>query len=455
MPVTTIHPEYSAHLPLWRMIDQALDGEGSVKADSANLPKTSGMIEAERQNAENSYLYQAYVTRAQYEGWVGDSLRTMMGLVARLTPEVELPPALAGLEDSVTNDGYGLRQLFLRVCRQTIAYGRSPLLANVDDSGRPYIDLYRPQSAINWKTASVGGRDDLVLAVLVESRPGPGADEYAHDAQTVYRVFRLADGFCASVVLDENGDTVEPERILGRVDSRGNVLSGVGFIPLVFSGSTDNTPGVDEIPMLTMARAALKNYQLSADYFGALHQTSHPQPWVSGIDESHSLTVTGPSAAWDLGPTGQCGYLEFAGAGIEALRQAMADQKNAALEAGAKVMDVTGTESGEARRARQNDQHATLHSIVMTAAEGVEQALKYCAEWVGADSKAVRFSVKPDFTSGQVDALILAQLQTAVVAGGVSWQSYWQYLTTGKLPDRSYEDEREAVGNDGPALGDL
>ncbi|MHA3905156.1 DUF4055 domain-containing protein [Castellaniella sp. WN] len=455
MPVTTTHPEYDKNAPLWRMIDQALDGERAVKADPANLPKTSGMVEAERQDKENAYLYRAYVARAQYEGWVGDSLRAMMGLVSRLKPEVELPSALAGIEASATNDGFSLTQLFLRVCRQTIAFGRSPLLVNVDDQGRPYIDLYRPESAINWKTASVAGRDDLVLAVLIESRPDPKADEFAHDAITVYRVFRLRDGVCSSVVMDGDENVIEPERTLGRVDSRGEVVAGVGYIPIVFSGSTDNTPAVDEIPMLTMARAALKSYQLSADYFGSMHQTSHPQPWVSGIDESKSLTVTGPSAAWDLGREGKCGYLEFQGAGIEAVRQAMADQKNAALEAGAKVMDAQGTESGEARKARQNDQHATLHSIVMAAAEGIEQALKYCAEWVGANPGEVSFTVKPDFTTGQVDAQILAQLQTAVVAGGVSWRSYWQYLTAGKLPDRSYDDERGELEATGPGLGAL
>ncbi|WP_323166718.1 DUF4055 domain-containing protein, partial [Pseudomonas bubulae] len=84
-------------------------------------------------------------------------------------------------------------------------------------------------------------------------------------------------------------------------------------------------------------------------------------------------------------------YLEFKGTGIEANRKAMDDQKNAALEAGAKVMDVAGTESGEARKTRQNDQHATLHSIVITVAEAVEQGLRYAAEWKGYDPKQVKF----------------------------------------------------------------
>lgn len=116
---------------------------------------------------------------------------------------------------------------------------------------------------------------------------------------------------CRTGVRNEAGELIEDDRPLGTVDGSNNLVRGLGYIPVIYCGSTDNSPDVDEIPLLTMARAALKSYQLSADYFTALHQTSHPQPWVSGLDESVELSVTGPSAAWDLGPKGSCGYLEF------------------------------------------------------------------------------------------------------------------------------------------------
>ena len=90
----------------------------------------------------------------------------------------------------------------------------------------------------------------------------------------------------------------------------------------------------------------------------------------------------------------------------------MEDQKNAALESGAKVLDVSGTESGEARKTRQNDQHATLHSIVITAAAAIEQALRYAAEWTGYNPDECAFTVKPDFVVTEADAQqSLAQIQ--------------------------------------------
>ncbi|WP_235592755.1 DUF4055 domain-containing protein [Pseudomonas syringae] len=394
------------------MMDDALEGEEAIKRRDRNLPKPSGMVEAEKLDAvANRYLYDNYRARAQYEHWVRDSLRSMMGLVSRLIPEVKLPSGMAGVAENATADGFDLNQLFMRIVRQTISHGRVPLVVNVDDSGSPYFSTYTTRNAINWDTADQGGRQDLVLSVFREFRK-KGGDRYSHECETVYREFFMQDGVCYTSVRNEGGDIVEEERPLGTFGSGNRLVRGLPYLPVIYCGSTDNSPDVDEIPLLTMARAALKSYQLSADYFSSLHQTSHPQPWVSGLDETVELSVTGPSAAWDLGPNGKAEYLEFKGTGIEANRQAMSDQKGAALEAGAKVMDVGGTESGEARKTRQNDQHATLHSIVTTAAAGIEQGLRYAAEWLGFKPDEVTFKVDPEFVVPEAEAQqILAQLQ--------------------------------------------
>lgn len=456
MPVQSTSPDYDRHLPEWQLMDAALEGEEAIKANAGNLPKPSGMVEAEKQDsAGNRYLYENYTARAQYEHWVRDSLRSMMGLVSRLQPEIELPAGMKGLLDNATADGFGLKQLFFRLVRQIISHGRIPLVANIDDNGLPYFSTYSAVNAINWKVASQSGRQDLVLAVFREFREKDGNDEFTHECEPVYRVFTMRDGGCYSSVWNDSGEVVDNEMPLGTTGADQRLVRGLEYIPVVYCGSTDNGPDVDEVPLLSMARAALKSYQLSADYFTALHQTSHPQPWVAGLDESVDLSVTGPSAAWDLGPNGSCGYLEFQGAGIEAVRKAMDDQRNAALEAGAKVMDIGGIESGEARKARQNDQHATLHSMVITAAEGLEQGLRYLADWLGFDEKQVSFTVKPEFTSVGVDPQMAAQLLTAAQAGIVSHDSFWQYLSTGKLPDRDWQAELELIQEQGPALGGL
>ncbi|MHC8299603.1 DUF4055 domain-containing protein [Pseudomonas sp. ZS1P83] len=453
MPVQSTNPEFDAHIAEWEMMDDALEGEGAIKRNDLNLPKPSGMVEAEKLDVTgNKYLYQNYTNRAQYEHWVRDSLRSMMGLVTRLIPEIALPSGLKGLEDNATSDGFGLKQLFFRMVRQAISHGRVPLVVNVDDAGEPYFSTYATRNATNWDVADQGGRQDLVLSVFREFRK-KGGDRYSHECETVFREFFMQGEVCYTSVRNEAGELVEDERPLGTTGTDNRLVKGLSYLPVIYCGSTDNSPDVDEVPLLTMARAARKSYQLSADYFTALHQTSHPQPWVSGLDETVELSVTGPSAAWDLGPLGKCGYLEFQGAGIEAVRTAMDDQRNAAVEAGAKVMDVGGTESGEARKTRQNDQHATLHSIVVTVAEAVEQGLRYAAEWKGYDPKQVTFKVNPEFVIPQVDPQVLSELQKSVMAGTISADTYWQYLTTGKLPERLYDEEAELISDERESAG--
>lgn len=453
MSVTTTHPDYDAHLPEWRMIDDALEGEIAVKKNTKYLPKPSGMVEAEKHDSTSTYLYEGYKERAQYETWVGDSLRTMMGLVSRIVPEIELPSALADLENNATDDGFGLKQLFLRMVRQAISHGRIPLVVNVDDAGRPYFSTYLATNAINWKTEAVRGRQDLTLAVFREYRHKDDDDRYSHERVEVYREYYLENDVCWTQVTNAEGAVIEEAVALGRVGPDRSVRKGLTYLPVIYCGSTDNAPDVDEVPLLSMARAALKNYQLSADYFTSLHYTSHPQPWVSGLDDDSTLSVTGPSAAWDLGPDGACGYLEFQGAGIEAVRQAMSDQKMAAVETGAKVIDVGGIESGEARKARQDDQHATLHTIVITVAEAIEQALRYAADWLGVDDSSIRFVVKPEFVVPKIDPAVAKLLHDAVAMDLISADTYWQYITLGKLPERTYLDELEVIATQGPRMG--
>lgn len=447
MAVTTQHPQYTAMLDDWQEMEDALVGPRAIaQCGTIYLPKTSGMIEAESlAKTDNSpltteearQLYEAYKRRAEYPMWVKDSLRTMVGLVSRQEPEIVLPDRMKALENEATSDGFGLKQLYLRIVSALLTKGRKPLLAEFDSSGNPYIATYTAETAINWRTSDTGGRQDLTLAVFKEQRLKPGTDEFDLEYQDVYRVLDLVEGSYRVRVLNEAGVVVEDEEYPGTVG--GTQSTPLNFIPVVYAGSTDNNPDVDEIPLLTMAQAALKYYQLSADYYTAMHYTAHPQPWISGMGADDDIRVTGPMAAWMLPKDSQAGYLEFTGAGIEKLRQAMQDQQNAAAESGAKVIDIGGTESGEARKARQNDQYSALYSVCVTAAEAVEQVLKYVAYWMGVKPEEVTeqvvFKVEPKFSKEEVDSAMLQVVTNIVLSGEAPRSVLYESLRKANLTD--------------------
>ncbi|ENX34913.1 hypothetical protein F889_01553 [Acinetobacter colistiniresistens] len=433
MAVTDKHPQYVAAQKSWQLMRDAVAGEEQIKQASIRyLSKSAGMIEAEKQGDTAGEIYKGYLSRAQYPLWVQDSLRTMIGLVSKLEPDIVIESTLlSGLINNATNDGFGLKQLFIRVCVELLECGRCGLLVDVDADGFPYFAMYDALSIINWKENSIGGRKDLKLLVLEEQFEN-SEDEFGHDTKTVHRVLSMQNG--ALTVRLFEGDSIEDKT----PDLGGNQLT---FTPFVFCGTTDNSPHVGSVPLLTMAKAALKYYQLSADYFQSLHHTAHPQPWVSGLDEDSDISVTGVMAVWSLPNESTCGYLEISGDGIDMTKKEMDAQKNSALEAGAKVIDTNNQESGEARRARQDDQHASLHSIVMCAAEAIEQAIKYAAQWLKLDPSKYSFTVKPEFVVQVSDINIAKQLYEGALQGKNSFRTYWEYIATGKLPSHEYQDE--------------
>lgn len=111
-------------------------------------------------------------------------------------------------------------------------------------------------------------------------------------------------------------------------------------------------------------------------------------------------------------------------------------------------MDIGGAESGEARKARQDDQYSTLYGMVITAAEAIEQVIKYGALWLGLNEKDYRFNVKPDFGSLGFDVNLAKQLYEAALANKISMETYWDYIRTGKIADIEYSKELDRIENE-------
>lgn len=440
MSVNTQHPEYAKHYPKWVMMKDALNDE-VIKKGTVYLSKTPGMLALDREGLDpEQNVYCGYKNRAQYPLWVSDSVRTMNGLLTRLKPEVNLVhKQLEILKTQATNDGFGLDQLFVRCCVEALSKGRYGLLVDFDDKGQPYISMYDSLSIINWKFGDVGGRRDAKLIVLQESHLKADQSKYGHESEVLYRELELADGQYEVRLLSESGKEVESfEPKMG--------AKRLNFIPFVFGGSLDNSPEIDDIPLYSMAKCAVKYYQLSADYYQSLYLTAHPQPYTIGADNV-DLKVSGPMMLWVLPQGASCGFMEIQGNGIEKTKAEMDSQKNAAVEAGAKVLDAGSNESGEARKARQNDQHSSLHTVVKAAAEAIEQACKYAALWLGLDDSEIRFTVPLEFAQ-DIDPQILAQLSNLMLAGKLSSDTVWSYLQTGKIPERDFEIEQDLIEED-------
>ena len=127
------------------------------------------------------------------------------------------------------------------------------------------------------------------------------------------------------------------------------------------------------------------------------------------------------------------------------------DERDNAASAGARLFDSEkrSAESGDALRIRYAAQTATLTSVALTSAQGLEKALRHVAVMIGADPGKV--VVKPNLSF--VDAGMTPEQAEALVriwqAGAISYQTLYENLQRGELAsaERNFEEEAFIVNN--------
>src|SRR5215210_6482749 len=128
----------------------------------------------------------------------------------------------------------------------------------------------------------------------------------------------------------------------------------------------------------------------------------------------------------------------------------------AAVSAGARLFDLDkkAAESGEALRLRQGSQTATLKSVALASAQGLEGALRYAAVFVGADPNEVVVKPNLSFLNTAMRPQDAFDLLRVWQGGGISRRSLFEVLQRGGLisEERAFEDEQDEIAQDGDPL---
>lgn len=467
MKISAEHKDRDKLIPLYTLVDDILEGEEHIKScGRIYMPYTAGMrallhqiqnneIDATAQQVDD--LYQDLVARAQFPSWTETALLVMVGLVAQIVPVYTLPDRLKYLEENCTSDGFSLVELFQRVCYHLVRYGKVTLVGDVDEDGLGYIALYDAYSEYNWKHANIRGRADLIMCAFKEKVAEDPLDPFNDGTVVQRRAYVIEDGLARVY------ESRESEEATVFADSIGMPNRPLNYLPVVRLSAINNIHEKSNPPLLPLCRASLKAYHLYGDLFSALHRSCHPQMYVTGVSVSplqsnntgggerpnknrtKGFGYTGAGTIWTLPQNATAGYAEPVGSGMGKVAEEITKQKASALEAGAKVMDI-GVESGDAREARQNDQYATLYSIVKNSAKAIEQILRYIYDMTASvenkvEEASIKFEVPSDFGRHVIDGTLAAHLLTAAERGAISFSTYWEYITTGKMPERTLLEE--------------
>ncbi|HXG72669.1 MAG TPA: DUF4055 domain-containing protein, partial [Gemmatimonadaceae bacterium] len=401
--------------------------------------------------------YYGYLVRALFYNAVKRTVQGLSGAVFRQPPSAEGVPTLyqADLEE-LTLTRQSLAQVAKDLFVELATVGRVGVLLDMPGEGaskpRPYWVFYTAEQIVNWRTERRGGDQLLTRVVLKETVETPDPDDsYGMKEVVQYREVALEQGVCVISVYQKD-EKDQAWRLLSetRPVRRGKPLT---FIPFLILGAHYVGPDIDTPPLLDLVDANLDHYRLMADLRHGLHWTALPTPWVAMANTSATMTI-GSSQAWNLGPDGKAGMLEFTGAGIKALKDEVIDSQHRMAVLGARLLESAPTagqrEAAETVRLRHSGDGSVLRTMVTTLQQGLQALLRWHLWWAGADDAVVdkvMVGVNQAFLEERLTGQDLQALVLAWQSDAVSWNTLFFNLQRGQVvpPGVTDEQERELI----------
>jgi hypothetical protein len=469
------HPEYTERLAEWIQLGDTYAGERAVKSKRLDyLPATEGMVQdgMTTPNSPGWKDYDAYLLRAYFHDVVKDAVKAMVGIMHNRPAVIKLPKRLEGMLENATIQGEGLQMLLRRINVAQLVYGRCGLLVDapqgVDiDQATPYLSFYDPMRIINWDAGKLNeGMNELDLVVLDEG--GYRREGFTWKTERKYRILTRGGqpeldsgwerppvgapyGVCVKV-----NDTSMPlleEFVYPSIG--GNNLDN---IPFVFIGANDLVPEPEVSPLLGLSNLALAIYRAEADYRQTLYLQGQNTLVVIGgnVDEAApSQLRVGNKGVIDLKLGGDAKYIGVSAAGLGEMRQSLKTDQDEAAALGVSFLDVGNArgETGEAIRIRVAARTTTISSVAQAAGAGLEQVLKFCAEWVGEDPEEVSVTPTTDFADQTVaGAALLAFMQAKQLGLPLSLRSMHRMMKMNDMTEMDFEEENEQIEEEAASM---
>lgn len=476
MSIDDKHPLFSAKLGEWIQMGDTYAGERRVKEKRLDyLPPSEAMVQDGMTTPTSPGWkdYDAYITRAYYHDVVREAVRAMIGIMHMKPAIVNLPPRLAPMMNKATIQGEGMQMLIRRINEAQLVKGRCGLLVDVPTGkdpyqALPYISFYEPERIINWDAGRRDeGRNQLELVVLDES--GFQREGFTWVTERKHRILtrggpeslesgwtrpNMNDPFQLCVKVNDVSMPIPDDFITPSIAGR-----ALTDIPFVFIGADDLVPEPGECPLLGLSNLALTIYRGEADYRSTLFYQGQQTLVIIGgnisdVDENQQLRI-GNKGVIDLRIGGDAKYIGVSSAGLGEMRQAIANDDLKAAQFGVQFMDVGSARgaSGEALRIRVAARTTTIQQISVAGAAGLEQALRYAAEWVGDDPDEVSVVPQTDFADTNVaGASLLAFMQAKQLGLPISLKSLHRMMQLNDMTDMDFEEENDQIEEESETL---
>lgn len=461
------NPEYDDHKANWELVEDCVAGSWKIKKEKTKYLPIPNPDEST--SDVNNPRYAQYLLRAVFFNVCYKTLMGLVGIVYRKAPMVEVPNTIDYLIDNADGSGISLNQQSQWVLSEVIKKGRCAMLvdyptvdgqtsrADVARGIRATIKTYAAECVTDWNEEQTETGTRLNYVKLKENESVLNIMTGEREQVITYIVLRLVEGVYSIERYDEDGtstgDYVEPRL------ANGQTLS---YIPLVFTGSENNNPDVDQALLYDLAVLNCAHYNNSADAEESSFIAGQPTLAVTSSLNATDWAEGNPNGVV-LGSRkghflGESGGMSLVQADANLLpREMMKDKEAQFVALGAQIVsDNTAQETAFAVGAKLS----TNTSSLALSAGNVSDAYKICLGWCDAymstaPSDEIVFTLNSDFFPASMDAPTITAWVAGIQGGVLPKSAFYDQMRDANLTsldDESIKAEIEESG-DGIDLG--
>ncbi len=467
-----MRPEYTSSLNTWQKMRDTLAGEVVVKARTLSQNPTALNGSLTYDSSINQYLRMAqglrqdvqtgvarfydYVYRAMYYDFPSTIQSQSLGIIQNRDADFALPTQMEYLLTDATPNREPLSQVLSFTNQEQLSIGRIGLMLEVTtNKTNPYnICTYSGETIVDWEYAlSETGDQKPIYVKLLEVIQERQGSEFVNKDQ--WRILALDEnGQYFQYVTDQKNFSPDS---LATVPEEMRLYPEVGrqrseFIPFVCVNVVKNGFDVERPPLEGVADASLKLFQADAEYRNTMYYCSNGTLVTIGLTtEELSNIKLGSGAGFNIGnESGDAKYISQDAGSLQANIANVENLKMYSASLGADLINA-GTESGEALNTRLQVKTASLKTLAITGADGLERLLKIGAEWQNLNPEDVVVTPNTDFGVGTITPKDLLDLVATKNAGGITEQELFNikkrngYTTAETLDEELSQVEVETV----------
>ena len=455
------NPQYSKNIKRWEKMRDCFDGEETVKEKSLsqNIQHLDGGTDLRPIRTFDQYIrptdmmrrlgklgiqrFCDYIFRAKYYPFPIETQSQCLGLIENRPASFDLPAKMEGLLEDATTENESLEKVLSQINTHQLQVSRVGLLLSPsNEENKPFnVALYTAESIVDWVEVTNADSDlqlDWVKLKTDETegdKPvflilGMDGERYfqfktTNEAIDYQTDNALADGY----IEDSFVYPMASERFINE-------------IPFVIINVTKL--GVDiERPFLeSIVDASLSLYRASAHHEDALYWGGESTLFTKmyGVGENTQIFVGNGAINKSNSPDADAKYVTMGIDGIEPRYQNVIRLFEYCVSLSVDLLN-NGNESGKALNIRSNVKTASLKTLSLTGALGLEFILRVGAKWIGLNPDDIKVKANTTFSDVQYTAEEFLKFASMVSLNTLSRNDLYVLLKKHNLTEVETFDE--------------